>query len=146
VPKSRRVEVAVHRQMAAPPERVAAVMFDAAREPDWMKAVSSAAWIDAKLGVGARAWQKGRFLGKDIGWTTEVIGYEPGRRLAMRIDDGPFRGTVEYLVEPAEEGARVTVRNEGAAPAFAWMPRWVIQRAMRTAMTADLERLRRLVE
>jgi uncharacterized protein YndB with AHSA1/START domain len=142
----KRVDVAVRRQIAASPERVARVMFDAAREPEWMKAVSSAGWADAEVRVGSRAWQKGRFLGKEIGWTTEVTEYEPSRLLTMRIDQGPFQGIVSYLVEPNEGGSRVTVRNAGAPTAFAWMPRWLIQRAMHTAMSGDLARLQRLAE
>jgi uncharacterized membrane protein len=142
----KRVAVAVHRQVAASPDRVAAVMFDAAREPEWMKAVTSAGWVDPELRLGTRAWQKGRFLGKEIGWTTQVTEYEPGRLLTLRIDEGPFRGTVSYAVEPSGDGSRVAVRNEGTPTAFAWMPRWLIQHAMHTAMAGDLKRLQLLVE
>lgn len=142
----KRVEVAVSTQIGAAPDRVADVMFDAAREPEWMKAVASAGWSDPELRVGARAWQKGRFLGKEIGWTTHVTEYEPARRLTMRIDEGPFRGTVSYVIEPHEGGSRVTVGNEGTPTAFAWMPRWLIERAMRSGMAGDLARLARLVE
>jgi uncharacterized membrane protein len=146
MPEPKSVGVTVCREMAATPGRVAAVMFDAAREPDWMKAVKSAGWEDPELRVGARAWQKGRFLGKEISWTTEVTEYKPGHLLAMRIEGGPFRGTVRYAIEPSNAGSRVSVRNEGVPTAFGWMPRWLIEAAMRAAMGSDLGRLQRLVE
>jgi len=140
------VDVSVAREIAARPEQVAAVMFDAEREPDWMRAVSSAGWRDAELRLGAKAWQKGRFLGKEISWTTEVTEYVPNRLLAMRIEGGPFRGTVTYTVATAASGCKVMIRNEGEPTVFTWMPKALVAAAMRAAMTKDLDRLASLVE
>jgi len=147
-PANRRkhVDVSVTRSMAAQPQEVAAIMFDAAREPEWMRAVAAAGWHDPEIRLGAKAWQRGRFLGKDIRWTTEVTGYAPNSSLAMRIDGGPFRGTVTYTVTAVAAGSDVTVRNEGVPTAFPWVPTRLIAAAMRTAMAKDLDRLASLVE
>jgi hypothetical protein len=139
------VDVSVARGMTVSPEQVAAVMFDAAREPEWMRAVTAAGWYDAEIRPGAKAWQRGRFLGKDISWTTEVTGYAPDSLLAMRIDGGPFQGTVTYTLTTAAGGCEVTIRNQGEPTAFAWMPKRLLAAAMRTAMAKDLDRLASLV-
>jgi hypothetical protein len=140
------VNVTVTRELHATPEDVAAVMFDSAREPEWMKAVRAAGADDPILRVGARAWQKGRFLGKDIAWTTEVVNYLPNRSLELRIEGGPFEGTVRYLLESIASGTRASVQNEGQPTAFGWLPGWLVEIAMRTAMAADLKRLAALTE
>lgn len=142
----KRVDVTVEREFRASPEVVAAVMFDASREPAWMRAVEAAGPAGTPAGVGSRAWQKGRFLGKEIRWETEVTKYEPARLLSMRIDGGPFRGSVSYRIERVGSGSRVAIRNEGEPTAFGWMPSWLIAKAMRGAMGADLTRLQQLVE
>ena len=139
------VDVSVARRMMAPPEQVAAIMFEAAREPEWMRAVAAAGWYDAEIRPGVKAWQRGRFLGKDISWTTEVTGYAPDSLLAMRIEGGPFRGTVTYTLTTAAGGCEVTIRNEGEPMVFAWMPKRLLTAAMRTAMSKDLDRLASLV-
>lgn len=143
---AKHVDVEVHAHMPAPPERVAGVMFDPAREPDWMAAVKAAGWLDAPLALGSRAWQKGRFLGKEIGWTTKVVEHTPERSLRLQIEGGPFRGTVHYAVQSVAGGSDVSVRNEGTPTAFTWMPAWLVAAAMRGAMRADLRRLRRLLQ
>jgi uncharacterized protein YndB with AHSA1/START domain len=143
---SKTVDVRVERRINAAPEAVAAAMFEPSREPEWMKAVKEAGRMEAGTGVGSKAWQRGGFLGMEIRWTTEVTEYSPGRRLTMRIDGGPFQGTVTYSIEPLDQGSVVAIRNEGEPTAFAWLPRWLLEAAMRGAMAKDLERLGSLVE
>jgi uncharacterized membrane protein len=134
------LDVCVTQLMTAPPDQVRAVMFDARRDPEWMAAVKSVEPCADALGPGARVRRVGRFLGRTIRWTTEVIVLEENE-LRLRIIDGPMRGTVTYRVEPSGAGSLVTIHNIGEAPGFT--PRWLLTMAMRRSLRADLRRLQR---
>src|SRR5262245_27894598 len=134
------IDVTAERTIAAPPEAVAAVMFDPVNDSKWMKAVKSAERLDS-TGGAARVRRTGSFLGKTIQWTTELLEHDPPRRLRLLIADGPFNGEVTYEIEPAGTGSRVRIRNVGEPGMFAWMPRFMTMAAMRTALGKDLEHL-----
>ncbi|MGH7490605.1 MAG: SRPBCC family protein, partial [bacterium] len=129
-PMASTLDVSVHDFIAASPVRVRAVMFDPLQDPTWMAAVRTVEPVSAALAPGARVRRTGRFLGRTLRWTTEVVGLT-GDRLDLRIVDGPMRGTVAYTIEAEGGGARVTIRNVGEAPGFA--PRWLLTWAMRRA-------------
>jgi uncharacterized membrane protein len=132
------VDVSVTEIVEASPDRVRRIMFDARQDPTWMAAVKSVEPL-GDLRPGARVRRTGRFLGRTLRWTTEVISVS-AHRLDLQIVDGPMRGTVTYRIEPEGDGSRVTIRNVGHAPAFA--PRWLLIWAMRRSLAADLRRLR----
>ena len=135
------LDITVERHLPAPPEQVAAVMFDAAHDRAWMKAVRRVDVLDEPVAIGARVRRHARFMGKDISWITVVTAYDPGRRLELRITDGPFVGVITYEVEPTGASSIVRIRNVGAPGEFAWMPTALIRRAMRSSLRKDLERL-----
>jgi uncharacterized membrane protein len=137
------LDVSVTRFMNAPPERVRGVMFDPTGDPRWMKAVKSVEPLDEGRATGARVRRTGRFLGRPLRWTTELVSITPSR-LDLRIVDGPMRGTVTYEIQPAAGGSEVSIRNVGSAPGFA--PRRLLMWAMRRSLAADLARLQRVVE
>jgi len=137
------LDVTVSRAVAAAPERVRAVMFDPLQDPRWMAAVKSVEPLGPSAGGAARVRRTGRFLGRTIRWTTELMSAQP-HEVELRIVDGPMRGTVTYRVDARDAGSLVTIRNTGEAPGLA--PRWLLAIAMRRALDADLRRLQRLVE
>lgn len=137
------LDVAVREFVAAPPERVRAVMFDPRQDPQWMAAVTTVQPLGDAPSVGAQARRTGRFLGRTLRWTTQITAVS-GNRLDLTIVDGPMRGTVAYQIDADGDGSRVTIRNVGHAPGFA--PRWLLRFAMRRALAADLRRLKRIVE
>ena len=129
--------------VSASPDRVRSYMFDPRHDPEWMAAVKSVEPLDNDARPGARVRRVGRFLGRTLRWTTEIVSVDP-RELQLRIVDGPMRGTVTYHIEPSGSGSQVTIRNTGQAPGFA--PRWLLAMAMRRSLSADLRRLRQAVE
>ena len=137
------IDVSVAREMRAAPERVRAVMFEPRNDPQWMAAVKSVEPQGDGYAPGARVRRVGRFLGRELRWTTELVSASPSH-VELRIIDGPMRGTVHYRIEPAEAGSRVSIRNIGEAPGFA--PKAILQFFMRRSLDADLRRLQRLVE
>jgi uncharacterized membrane protein len=137
------LDVRVTIQMDASPERIRSVMFDPRHDPEWMAAVKSVEPLGDYTHPGTRVRRVGRFLGRTLHWTTEVVSMQPGK-VELHIIDGPMRGTVIYSVEPSGIGSQVTIHNTGEASGFA--PRWLLAMAMRRSLTADLQRLRRIVE
>lgn len=137
------IDVSVSDLVAASPDRVRRIMFDARQDPTWMAAVKNVEAPSDDLRPGARVRRIGRFLGRTLRWTTEVTDISV-ETLTLEIVDGPMRGTVTYRIEPDGARSRVTIRNVGQAPGFA--PRWLLGLAMRRSLAADVRRLKRVAE
>ncbi len=136
------MDILVERDMRASPQAVAAVMFDPARDPQWIGGAQSVEPSETPTQIGARTRRHGGFLGRKFSWVTEVAAFEPDRRLAMTFLEGPMQGSVTYQIAPAGAGSRVSIRNQGRAgfafPGMAWM--------LRRSVAKDLDRLAALVE
>ena len=137
------IDVTVSREMRATPARVRAVMFEPRNDPQWMAAVKSVQPESDGYTPGTRVRRVGRFLGRELRWTTELVSTSDAH-VDLRIIDGPMRGTVRYEIQPSADGAVVSIRNVGEAPGFA--PTSVLKFFMRRALDADLRRLQALVE
>jgi uncharacterized protein YndB with AHSA1/START domain len=140
------VDVTAETEIAAAPADVAAVMFDAQREPEWMSAITSVELIDAALQPGARVRRTASFMGQEIGWTTEVEAVHFPHVLRLRIADGPFTGVVAYSIQRSAGGSTVRIQNKGETTKLGFLPSAVVEAPMRSALNADLARLKALVE
>jgi uncharacterized membrane protein len=140
------VDVSVEIQIDASPAEIAAVMFDPEREPDWMSVVTGVELHDRALAPGARVTHRGSVLGHDAAWTTEVDAVHFPHVLALRVVDGPFDGTLRFDIQRAAVGSRVRVRGAGSAAALDGLPAMVIEGPIRAALSADLARLKTIVE
>lgn len=137
------IDVTVQLRIDAPPERVAAIMFDPARDREWIGGAKRAEVLGPlPNGVGTRVRRDGAFLGRSFSWTTEVTEFAPGQIVRMKHVAGPFKGGVDYSVAPVAGSSEVVIRNYGEA-AF-WFP--FMGAMMRMSVGADLRRLKRLVE
>lgn len=140
------VDVSVEIEIdGAAPADVASVMFDPAREPEWIQAVTGVEIIDPALAPGARVVHRGKVMGHEISWTTEVESVHFPHLLTLRITDGPFVGTVQYHIQRSGSGSHVRVRNVGE-PTLPFVPSALVAGPMRATMAGDLERLKALVE
>ena len=136
------MDVEVSRRMPAPPERVAQIMFDPDRDPEWIGGAKAVERLTPDPHApGARVKRIGGFMGKKFFWVTELEEFAPGRLMRMRFIEGPMKGEVSYRIDPDGEGALVSIRNSGGAnfsfPGMAWM--------LRRSVAKDLERLEALV-
>jgi uncharacterized protein YndB with AHSA1/START domain len=137
------VDVTVKTEIAAPPERVAAVMFDPERDAQWIGGARRAQKLTpGPYGLGTKVRRDGAFLGRSFSWTTEVTEFTPGRLVRMKHIAGPFKGGVDYSIEPRGGGSEVTIHNYGEA-SF-WFP--FMATMMRASVASDLRRLKQLVE
>jgi hypothetical protein len=64
----------------------------------------------------------------------------------LRVTEGPFTGTIRYEIQRAASGSHVTIHNVGQPAGLTFIPNAMIAAPMRTALTADLGRLKSLVE
>lgn len=134
-------------EIAAVPADIAAVMFDPAREAEWVSAVTRVEVIDPALVPGARVRHHGRVMSQEFSWTTEVETVHFPHVLALRLSDGPFVGTTRYEIQRSGSGSRVRVRSAGEpGPSLSFVPAAMVVGPLRAAMAADLERLKVLVE
>jgi uncharacterized membrane protein len=140
------IDVSVETDIAASPADIAGVMFDAQREPEWMKAVTGVELIDPALEPGARVRRTGSFLGQKFQWTTQVEAVHFPHLLTLRIVDGPLVGTVRYDIQRSGGGSRVRIRNVGEPKDLGFLPASLIAGPVRTALEADLQRLKAIVE
>jgi carbon monoxide dehydrogenase subunit G len=137
------VDVTVKTEIDAPPEKVAAIMFDAERDPQWIGGAKKAQKLTpGPYGVGTKVRREGAFLGRSFSWTTEVTELTSERLVRMKHIAGPFKGGVDYSIEPKGRGSDVTIRNYGEA-SF-WFP--FMATMMRASVRGDLGRLKALVE
>ena len=141
------IDVTAEIDIAADPADIAAVMFDPARAADWMSAVTGVEVIDPALVRGARVRHRGKVLNQELSWTTEVDAVHFPHVLALRIQDGPLVGTTRFDIQRSGGGSRVRIRNVGdPGPALSMVPSMMIAGPLKLAMTADLERLKTIVE
>ena len=140
------IDIAADIEIGADPSDIAAVMFDPAREPEWIAAVTGVTIIDAAMAVGARVEHRGRMLGNDLAWTTAVETVHFPHVLVLRIEDGPFVGSVRYDIQRSGAGSRVRIRTTGEPGRMSFVPAALMASPLRTALTGDLERLKAIVE
>ena len=140
------IDVSAEIEIAANPADIAAIMFDPAREKDWLQAVREVELIDPALAPGAKVRHRGTILGHDVSWLSEVEAVHFPHVLTLRISDGPFVGTVRYEIQRSSAGSRARVRSVGTPTALEGLPAVLVEGPMRSAMAADLARLKALVE
>ena len=64
----------------------------------------------------------------------------------LQVAEGPFTGTMRYEIQRGPGGSHVTIQNVGQPTGLNFIPASMIAAPMRTAITADLERLKQLHE
>jgi uncharacterized protein YndB with AHSA1/START domain len=142
------VDVLTEIEIARPPEEVAAFAADPVNATRWYENIES---VDPKYGgppaVGLRASFTARFLGRSLTYTYEIRELEPGRRLVMSTDEGPFPMETTYTwTETPAGGTQMALRNRGEPSGFAGVAAPLLERAMRRANRKDLARLKELLE
>jgi len=140
------IDVAAEIEIAADPSDIAALMFDPHREPDWVSAVREVTVVDPAVRIGAQVVHHGRIAGRDVTWTTAIESIHFPHVLVLKVEGGPFVGTLRYDIQRSGAGSRVRIRGQGDAAALSFLPASVIATPLRSAMSADLDRLKALVE
>ena len=139
-------DVVVERVIPVARERVAEFAGDPSNAPRWYANIRSVAWrTEPPVAIGSRMDFEARFLGRPLAYTYEVTELVAGERMVMRTADGPFPMETTYTWETAPGGTLMRLRNRGTPSGFARVAAPVMARAMRSAMTKDLDLLSRLL-
>jgi hypothetical protein len=143
-----RVDVLCERTIARPLGEVAGYAADPDNATSWYSNIKAVEWETPRpLAIGSRLAFTATFLGRRLTYTYEIRELVPGERLVMSTSQGPFPMETTYTWEQTGEGAtRMTLRNRGEPSGFQKVAAPVMARAMRRAMTKDLERLGAILE
>lgn len=135
-------------EIARAREDVAAYAGDPSNATAWYVNIKRVEWKTAPpLAVGSRIAFIAGFLGRRLAYTYQVRAYEPGRRLVMRTEAGPFPMETTYLWEDVGDArTKMTLRNAGEPRGFSSVAAPVIAAAMQRANRKDLARLRAILE
>lgn len=142
--------VEVQRHIAAPPEKVWALISDVTRMGEWSPETTDCEWIGDATGPTAGAKFRGRNqLGKRTWSTTCVVtDAEPGRSFGFLSKVGPLDvARWLYLIEATDDGCRVeerwTERRSAVSKLLGQLATGVKDRAEhnRPGMETTLERL-----
>lgn len=134
--------------IAQPLERVAGYASDPSNAPEWYSNIDSVEWTSPpSVAVGSSATFVARFLGRRLEYTYEIVELDPGERLVMRTQSGPFPMETTYTWSAVDDrSTRMTLRDRGEPAGFARLAAGAVQRAMRRANTKDLQNLQRILE
>lgn len=135
-------------EIRCPRDEVSAFAVDPSNATAWYKNIKAVEWeTPPPVVVGSRVRFGAQFLGRTLDYTYEVRELDPGRRLVMATEQGPFPMETTYTWEDAAVGStRMTLRNRGEPSGFAVVTTPVMTRAMHRANMADLRRLKALLE
>jgi uncharacterized protein YndB with AHSA1/START domain len=137
------VDVGCELEIPRPRAEVAAYASDPDNTTSWYANIKAVNWETPRpLVVGSRIAFVATFLGRRLVYTYEIRELVPGERLVMSTAQGPFPMETTYTWQDAGEGVtRMTLRNRGEPTGFAKIAAPIMARAMRRAMTKDLQRL-----
>jgi len=141
------VDVVTEIEIARPRGEVAAYACDPDNATEWYENITAVEWRTPRpLTAGSRLAFVATFLSRRLEYTYEVREVVPGERFVMSTARGPFPMETTYEFEDAGDGTRMTLRNRGEPSGFAKVGAPVMARAMRRANTADLRRLKAILE
>ena len=138
-----RSEIVVDRPVAT----VAAFAADPDNAPRWYDNIESIEWrTSPPLQVGSVVGFVARFLGRRLEYDYEIVEHDPGRRLVMRTNQGPFPMETTYTWEELGAGTRMALRNRGTPSGFSKLAAVAMVPAMRRANRKDRARLGEILE
>lgn len=131
------------------PQDVFAYVAELDRHGEWQDAIVKARKEPpGPTRIGTRNIETRKVPGGPREFTSEVIEYDPPKRMVAQGLDGPLRPTVTVMVEPLDNGARsrftlqLDLKGYGIGKIFALMAR----RSAREQIPKDQARLKQILE
>ena len=143
-----KVDVTTEIDINRPRAEVAAFAADPDNATTWYEDIKAVRWVTPRpLQVGSRIAFEAQFLGRRLAYTYELRALEPGVRLVMSTDEGPFPMETTYTWQDTPTGAtHMTLRNRGEPSGFANLAAPVMSAQVRRATTRNLALLKTLME
>jgi uncharacterized protein YndB with AHSA1/START domain len=98
-------EISVH--VNRPVAEVFEYLNDPTKMPEWNATIEEATPSETPIKVGTRVRSRGRWLGRQIEATYEVVEYEPNKRVVNKSDE-PFSWKAINTYQAENGGTRVS--------------------------------------
>jgi hypothetical protein len=125
------------------PPDVFEFVADFTRIPTWNHAIRATRQVTPGPVTLGTAFRQVRTLPTEAEEVFEVTTWEPGRRVAITGDFGPFRGTLAYELDPDTSGTLLTNRVDLAPAGLPGLAARLVALRVRAAMAENLDVLRR---
>jgi hypothetical protein len=143
-----KIDVTTEIDINRPRAEVAAFAADPDNATTWYEDIKAVRWETARpLQVGSRTAFEAEFLGRRLAYTYEMREYEPGVRLVMSTDAGPFPMETTYTWHDAPNGGtHMALRNRGEPSGFANLAAPIMAAQVRRATSRNLRLLKKILE
>ena len=139
-----------HIEIDRPPSEVFAYIADLERHREWQPAIVAVRKEPAgATAIGTRNFETRRVPGGPREFVTEIVEYDPPRRMVARgVGGGPVVPTVTITIDPLDAGRRSRVSldlelaGRGVGKLFAMMA----ERSARKDVPRDQARLKQILE
>jgi uncharacterized protein YndB with AHSA1/START domain len=128
-----------------PIDEVFAYLVDVERLPEWQAGVSEVR-ADGPIEQGARFRDVREFMGRRASSTLEVTAFEPPRRFAVRVVDGPIAYEIDHGLEESNGRTSVTFSGRGETSRVPRLMRGMVERAVERQLAKDADALKRVLE
>lgn len=140
-------KVSVSTGAAASPEQVWQLLVDPARVPEWNTMHEGfTGEVPAALGEGTAYRQKVKLMGMPAEMAWKVTAAVAAERLEQS-GDGPMgvKAKNRFMIEPAEQGSRITYEMEFIGPALAGPMAGMLEKQAGASAKQSLEKLTTLL-
>jgi uncharacterized protein YndB with AHSA1/START domain len=120
-------------------------MNDPTKMPEWNSTLEEATPSEIPVRVGTRIRTRIRALGRKVEGTTEVVEYEPNKRVVLMVDE-PFSWKVIYTYQAENGGTRLAIAGEGEPGGFFKLGEPVLARILKKQLQAQFETAKELLE
>ncbi len=138
-----KLEISVH--INRPVAEVFKYLNDPTKMPEWNPIIEEATPSETPVKVGTRIRLRGRMLGRKIEGTTEVVEYEPNKRVVQKLDEPfPLKSITTFQAENG--GTRLVSASEGQPGGFFKLAEPILARIAKKQAQAGLETAKELLE
>jgi uncharacterized protein YndB with AHSA1/START domain len=134
--------------IARPPEQVFAFLSDLRRLPEWQPLVVEAEQLgEGPLRQGSRVREARNMRGKRLEQIVEIATFEPPRRFAVKVVEGPLPLHGDLTLSPTSDGStRLHMHAHGHARGAMRMAEPVLKLGIKREFRKQYRRLKELVE
>ena len=129
-----------------PVQEVFDFISNPANDAQWISATESSEWTsEAPPGVGSTIRVNGKFLGRRIEATQEIISWAPPNEVGFKMSK-PVPFEVRTQLDAREGGTNLTLSGQGEFGGFFKLAEGLVGNQMNKQMTTDLSALKLILE
>ena len=129
--------------LPVPPVEAFDLLSDPAKDPDWQTACVRTELLDGPAHAGGRYEITFALVGRRMDFTVEITDYDPGRRSAFKVLDGPFSYVGTYVYTERADGNTTVHWTFDVDPGsyFGVMPLALVKKLLVSQVKKDSGRL-----